>query len=721
MHLMACRLVCPRIRPLNLVVISQDGTITIKLIDFDASAKHGELCHLKFSSAFAPPQLAAELLAYESNTGHKPTSASAPVPWAEWLRSRGSLKASVATDIWAFGMLAFKLCAEDGASMFLSSEADNIVRTTDLEVLAYFWNQHILKELTRVVWDDAADMILKCLQAAEASRPQSFGELLEHPFFETSRTCYFPEPLTTRAHNLHSAIESGNVESVACRLQAGGVHLLLVDESRTCRSIKGAGATPLMRAAFTGDAGIARALLGELEDTWPETVRKQYLDQRTTYGFTAYMIACACGREDIATLFEAKGCSVGLTNDFGKTGAVLLQASHTEHTRSTCESLETYLALFDRKAIVMSCPEMGTLDEDGGKARMAAGADASEVYNQRVMDKVSELQQLGFVKFGFDRAGTSTTVETEEEQKKWSKAIDGTLPVTKVGDAMRALGLHPSETELQDKIKACNTDGMMIQSKSGGSMTILAGSIDFVDFVAMARKMNTTTPEDDLKKSFLEFAEPTPEDVKEQIFKSTSWWYGYQTSVKQAAKLESQGYGGVLDVTCIHGGAITRLEAKEMEQIMQDAKSDCAKSGISVNYEISYISYREFLLEYDPSSAKHEPSQELELEQMVKPQREAELTMARPSDVVDANDGSGEARHGDVAYLDTAAATDIAADEGVPPAAVELDALIEAIAREATEAQREADGKKEKLATLQAQRAAMVHERSKERVLRPEA
>ena len=69
---------------------------------------------------------------------------------------------------------------------------------------------------------------------------------------------------------------------------------MLVDESRTC---KGAGATPLMRAAFTGDVEIARALLGEVEDTWPETVRKQYLDQRTTYGFTAYMIACACGRE----------------------------------------------------------------------------------------------------------------------------------------------------------------------------------------------------------------------------------------------------------------------------------------------------------------------------------------------------------------------------------------------------------------------------------------
>ena len=41
----------------------QDGKLIIKLIDFDASATYGELCHLKFSSAYAPPQLAAELLA----------------------------------------------------------------------------------------------------------------------------------------------------------------------------------------------------------------------------------------------------------------------------------------------------------------------------------------------------------------------------------------------------------------------------------------------------------------------------------------------------------------------------------------------------------------------------------------------------------------------------------------------------------------------------------
>ena len=168
---------------MNLVCAANGGETIIKLIDFDASARYGELCHLKFSSAFAPPQLAAELLAYESDTGHKPTDPSSSRPWDEWVRERDNLQASVAKDIWAFGILAFKLCVEDGASMFLSSEADNIVRRTDLEALAYFWNRHSLAELNRVVWPDAADMILKCLQATEASRPQSFGDLLDHPFF----------------------------------------------------------------------------------------------------------------------------------------------------------------------------------------------------------------------------------------------------------------------------------------------------------------------------------------------------------------------------------------------------------------------------------------------------------------------------------------------------------------------------------------------------------
>lgn len=46
--------------------------------------------------------------------------------------------------------------------------------------------------------------------------------------------------------------------------------------------------------------------------------------------------------------------------------------------------------------IVVSCPEVGTLQSDG-----------SEPYDEKVMEKMSELQKAGRVKMAFDRAGTS--------------------------------------------------------------------------------------------------------------------------------------------------------------------------------------------------------------------------------------------------------------------------------------------------------------------------
>ena len=53
----------------------------------------------------------------------------------------------------------------------------------------------------------------------------------------------------------------------------------------------------------------------------------------------------------------------------------------------------------ERRVIVMSCPEWGTLDPYG-----------EAPFDQPVMDKVTELQQRGIVKMGYDRAGTSTSV-----------------------------------------------------------------------------------------------------------------------------------------------------------------------------------------------------------------------------------------------------------------------------------------------------------------------
>ena len=152
------------------------------------------------------------------------------------------------------------------------------------------------------------------------------------------------------------------------------------------------------------------------------------------------------------------------------------------------------------------------------------------MFNQNVMEKVSELSDLDFVKFGFDRAGTSTA--REKDQALFEKAF-----------ALR------DEGELDEAVS---------------------------------------------------------------LLKSTDWWYGYQTSVKQAVKLESQGFDGVLDVTCIKGGFITQLEAAEMERIMREATSDCAKSGITVKYAITEVSYCEFLSEYEPSvgGQMHKPEAE---------------------------------------------------------------------------------------------------------------
>eukprot|EP01043_Picozoa_sp_COSAG02_P131811 COSAG02_NODE_69680_length_198_cov_37.666667_1_plen_65_part_11 len=43
-----------------------------------------------------------------------------------------------------------------------------------------------------------------------------------------------------------------------------------------------------------------------------------------------------------------------------------------------------------------------------------------------------------------------------------------------------------------------------------------------------------------------------------------------------------------------------------MGRIMQEAKRDCAKSGISVKYEISYVSYRDLVRECEPWCLEHE-------------------------------------------------------------------------------------------------------------------
>lgn len=60
---------------------------------------------------------------------------------------------------------------------------------------------------------------------------------------------------------------------------------------------------------------------------------------------------------------------------------------------------ELDMADAERVVIVMSCPEMGTLDPFG-----------SPPFDQAVMIKVADMQQRGILKMGFDRAGSTTSV-----------------------------------------------------------------------------------------------------------------------------------------------------------------------------------------------------------------------------------------------------------------------------------------------------------------------
>jgi hypothetical protein len=134
------------------------------------------------------------------------------------------------------------------------------------------------------------------------------------------------------------------------------------------------------------------------------------------------------------------------------------------------------------------------------------------------MTKVAELQKIGFVKLGFDRAGTSTA------RKK-----DGHL--FEEAGTLKDAGQHEEAVSL---------------------------------------------------------------------LKSTDWWYGYQTSVKQAVKLEAQSFDGELEIMCIKGGFITQVEAAEMDRILTEATADCLKSSIDVRYRITEVSYYDFLSAYEP-------------------------------------------------------------------------------------------------------------------------
>ena len=61
----------------------------------------------------------------------------------------------------------------------------------------------------------------------------------------------------------------------------------------------------------------------------------------------------------------------------------------------------------------------------------------------------------------------------------------------------------------------------------------------------------------------------------------------------------SQGFEGLLEIVCIEGGFISKLEAQEMSRIVDETKADLAKSGLKCRIKLSQMEYYDFLQAYD--------------------------------------------------------------------------------------------------------------------------
>ena len=108
-----------------------------------------------------------------------------------------------------------------------------------------------------------------------------------------------------------------------------------------------------------------------------------------------------------------------------------------------------------RKVIVMSCPEIGTIDPYGGGP-----------YDQPVMEKVQELAQLGgAIKMGFDRAGTTTAVKEDkplfEEVGKLAKAGDTEGAKAKVRETAWLYG-YITAAKRTISVESQDFDGLLV-------------------------------------------------------------------------------------------------------------------------------------------------------------------------------------------------------------------------------------------------------------------
>eukprot|EP00808_Paulinella_micropora_P004068 g39908.t1 len=175
------RLVHGDLKPRNVVRLNGRWA----LVDFDAAAEIGQPVGHKFSSAFAPPELATVLAEFGGSTNSKEAKAKLP-------------KADPSFDIFSFGVILYELCT---GNQILPHVTDNLTYEDDLlklsiwqgidkDRLAHVFQHATNKEKDAVredklgldfeqICDDMKHLIWWCLQEDPELRP-TLKQVLDH-------------------------------------------------------------------------------------------------------------------------------------------------------------------------------------------------------------------------------------------------------------------------------------------------------------------------------------------------------------------------------------------------------------------------------------------------------------------------------------------------------------------------------------------------------------